>query len=26
MDDGIITGFRIILNPQKMGLDHIVYA
>lgn len=26
MDDGIITGFRAVLNPQKMGLDHIAFA
>lgn len=25
-DDGIITGFRAILNPERMGLDHIAFA
>ncbi|UXN02579.1 MULTISPECIES: Lrp/AsnC family transcriptional regulator [unclassified Bartonella] len=25
-DDGVITGFRAILNPERMGLDHIAFA
>lgn len=26
MDEGVITGFRAVLNPEKMGLDHIAFA
>ena len=26
LDDGVITGFRAILNPERMGLDHIAFA
>lgn len=25
IDDGYITGFRAILDPEKMGLDHIAF-
>ncbi|CAM1657795.1 Lrp/AsnC ligand binding domain-containing protein [Bartonella sp. W8122] len=26
MNDGYITGFRAVLNPAKMGLEHIAFA
>ncbi|MHC5305757.1 Lrp/AsnC family transcriptional regulator [Bartonella sp. LJL80] len=26
IDEGYITGFRAVLNPGKMGLDHIAFA
>ncbi len=26
IDEGFILGFRAIINPQKMGLDHIAFA
>lgn len=26
INDGYITGFRAVLNPAKMGMDHIAFA
>lgn len=26
MDDGYILGFRAVINPQKLGLDHVAFA
>ncbi|MDO1580479.1 Lrp/AsnC family transcriptional regulator [Rhizobium oryzicola] len=26
IDEGFILGFRAVINPQKMGLDHIAFA
>ena len=26
ISDGYITGFRAVLNPQRLGLDHIAFA
>lgn len=26
ISDGYITGFRAVLNPAKMGMDHIAFA
>lgn len=26
VSDGYIDGFRAVINPQKMGLDHIAFA
>lgn len=26
LDEGFITGFRAILNPEKMGLEHIAFT
>ena len=26
IDDGYIEGFRAVLNPQKLGLDHVAFA
>ncbi|MCO5734828.1 Lrp/AsnC family transcriptional regulator [Rhizobium sp. SSA_523] len=26
IDDGIIQGFRAIINPQKLGLDHVAFT
>ncbi len=26
VDDGYIEGFRAVLNPQKLGLDHVAFA
>lgn len=26
VNDGYITGFRAVLNPAKMGMDHIAFA
>jgi len=26
MDNGIITGFRAVVNPQSMGFDHIAFT
>jgi len=26
MDEGYILGFRAVLNPQKLGLDHVAFA
>ena len=26
INDGFITGFRAVLNPAKMGMDHIAFA
>lgn len=26
IDDGYVQGFRAVLNPQKLGLDHVVFA
>jgi Lrp/AsnC family leucine-responsive transcriptional regulator len=26
VDDGYIVGFRAVLNPQKLGLDHVAFA
>lgn len=26
INDGYITGFRAVLNPGKMGMDHIAFA
>lgn len=26
MDEGYILGFRAVINPQKLGLDHVAFA
>lgn len=26
VDEGYIRGFRAVLNPQKLGLDHVAFA
>jgi Lrp/AsnC family leucine-responsive transcriptional regulator len=26
VDEGYILGFRAVLNPQKLGLDHVAFA
>jgi Lrp/AsnC family transcriptional regulator, leucine-responsive regulatory protein len=26
LDEGYIVGFRAVLNPQKLGLDHVAFA
>jgi Lrp/AsnC family leucine-responsive transcriptional regulator len=26
IDDGYIQGFRAVINPQKLGLDHVAFA
>jgi Lrp/AsnC family leucine-responsive transcriptional regulator len=26
IDDGYIEGFRAVLNPRKLGLDHVAFA
>ena len=26
IDEGYILGFRAVLNPQKLGLDHVAFA
>lgn len=26
VDEGYILGFRAVLNPQKLGVDHIAFA